>query len=70
MCPLNVFFCECSFVGNVYFLGESIDFAEETNACIKFNSKDYIWKELAGMNAARADASCTVFEAKIVVTGE
>ena len=61
-------FCACSFMGNAYILGGNYNWVT-LNSCLKINPADCSWKEVAKMNISRSNASCTVFEGKIVVSG-
>ena len=61
-------FCVCSLMGNAYVSGGYIQ-QEIINSCLMFNAADCSWKEVAKMNISRSNASCTVFEGKIVVSG-
>ena len=46
------------------------DFQREIfNSCLMFIPADCSWKEVAEINESRYNASCTVFEGKIVVSG-
>ena len=54
-------FCACSFMDNVYVLGEY--------GCMQFITKNNTWKKIASMQRVRRDASCTSFEGRIVVCG-
>ena len=60
-------FCACSFMDNVYIVGGCIAFT--TNLCIKFDTTNRSWKEVARMNEPRRNASCTVFEGRVVISG-
>ena len=59
-------FCGCSFMDSVYVIG---GFYPRGNSCIKFNTQNRQWNDVAGLNESRTSASCTVFEGRIVVSG-
>ena len=40
-----------------------------TSSCLVLNTTNKTWKEVSEMNDARCDASCVVFEGRIVVSG-
>ena len=61
-------FCACSFMSTVFVIGGNTD-NTATNSCLRFDTKDCSWKEVAGMNEARTYAACAVFEERIVVCG-
>ena len=66
MCDKRIGYSVCSFIGSAYVLGGFIrTFA--INSCLKLDRTR--WTKVAGMNEPRKDASCAVFEGKIVVTG-
>ena len=60
-------FCACSFIGNAYVLGGALQGV--LNSCLMFSPADCSWKEVAEMSVSRFNASCAVFEGKIVVCG-
>ena len=60
-------FCACSFIDNVYVIGGYL--RGSTNSCLKYNTKDQSWTEVAKLNEARDYAACAVFKGTIVVSG-
>ena len=62
-------YCSCAFMNKIYFIGGTGKHRRSVNYCMEFDTKDYKWKKIARMNEARGDASCTVFEGRLVVTG-
>ena len=60
-------FCACSFINNIYVIGGHV--GDSINSCIKFNTNDHKWEEVARLEEARRDASCAVFEGKVVTSG-
>ena len=71
-------FCACSFMGDIFVFGGNVNSnvegywygtPVEINSCVKFNTTDCTWKEVAKMREAKDDASCSVFEGKLVVSG-
>ena len=63
-------FCACSFIDSIYVIGGYFDDTmTTTNFCLMCNITNKTWTQVARMNEARCDASCVVFEGRIVVTG-
>ena len=72
-------FCACAFMDKIFmFGGEYFDknrfVYEMINSCLQFDTKqqywsDKSWKEVSGMNRARAFADCAVFQGSIAVSG-
>ena len=69
-------FSACSFIEDIYVFGgflsnytNSCLLEDETSSCLVFNTMSNTWNKIACMNVARQNASCTVFEGRIVVTG-
>ena len=60
-------FCVCSFIDSIYLIGGFL--REETDTCLEFKTIDKSWKTISKMNQLRSDASCVVFEGRIVVSG-
>ena len=71
-------FCACSFMSDIFVFGGNVNSnvegywygtPVEINSCVKFNTTDCTWEEVAEMREAKDDASCAVFEGKLVVSG-
>ena len=63
-------FCACAFMGKVYVVGGRYSKVfKNTNSCLRFDTKDSSWKEVAVINEARSSAACAVFEGRIIVSG-
>ena len=72
-------FCACAFmdkvfiIGGYYFVRDDNELYEPefdaTNSCLQYDTKDNTWKEVVGMNEARRNTACAVFEGNIVVSG-
>ena len=60
-------FCACSFMSNLYIIGGCIE--DDTNSCVKFNTKDRSWEKITAMNEIKCYAACTVLAGRIVVSG-
>ena len=60
-------FCVCSFLNSAYIIGGII--TQGINSCLKFDTANLTWSEIAEIKEPRFDASCTVYEGKTVVTG-
>ena len=60
-------FCACSFMGSVYIVGGYLE--GSTSSCVQFDTKYQSWKTISRINQARFNASCAVFEGKVVVSG-
>ena len=58
-------FCACSFMDSVYVIGGY----PRRQSCIKFNTNNRQWNEVARLSEGRIKASSTVFEGSIVVSG-
>ena len=68
MCDYRLNYCVCAFMNNIFVIGGSRcqDVTYITiNTCFKFDTKNNEWKEVAGMNEARGNASCAVFQGNI-----
>ena len=61
------YYCACSFIDSFYVLGGVLN--NYTNSCLVFNTTNKTWREVAGMYGGRDNASCAVFEGRIVITG-
>ena len=61
-------FCACSFINGIYVFGGFLE-GENTSSCLGLSTTNKMWREIARMNESRYNASCVVFEGKIVVTG-
>ena len=61
-------FCACSFIDKLYVIGGFSRLVASTS-CIEFDTKHLKWNEIAGMNEARYESACAVFEGRIVVSG-
>ena len=62
-------FCACAFMDKIFIIAGKYYNKRITNYCNQFDTKDYTWKEIAGMKEAREYAACAVFEGRIVVSG-
>ena len=60
-------FCACSFIDSLYVLTGFLNYC--INSCLVFDTTNITWKEISRINEARFDASCVVFEGRIVVSG-
>ena len=60
-------FCACSFIDNIYVIGGHV--GESTNSCIKFNTNNHKWEQVARLKEARQDSACVVFEGNVVASG-
>ena len=60
-------YCTCSFIDDVYFIGEH--FNKENTSCVAFSTTNKKWREIAEMKVAKRFVSCVVFEGRIVVSG-
>ena len=60
-------FCVCSLMDNAYVVGGYL--RGQTTDCVKFDTKNRSWKKIATMNQARFNASCALFEGRIVMSG-
>ena len=60
--------CAYAFMDQIFILGSGDD-CPPSNVCIKLDTKDMKWKEVARMNEFRRRAACTIFEGKIFVSG-
>ena len=56
-------FCACSFMDNVYVMGDYI------NRCMVFNKNTQQWNNIANMNDDRIFHAIEIFEGRIVVSG-
>lgn len=63
----RICFCACSFIDSIYVIG-GFRYGY-MNCCLEFNTKNKSWRKTASIKVAREDASCTVFEGRIVVSG-
>ena len=63
------FFCLCAFIDKIFIIGGTFRHWTRTKSCFQFGTKYYNWKEVAGMNEAREDAACAVFDGTVVVSG-
>ena len=68
--------CSCVFMDKIFIFGGfhkkdvyDDDYIITTKSCLEFNTKYNNFKEIAGMNVARWDAACTIFEESILVSG-
>ena len=65
-------FCTCAFMDKIFLFGGG-DKGDKnrvaTNSCLQFDTSDYSWNEVSGMNNARWGAACAVYEERIVVSG-
>ena len=57
-------YCACSFMDKVFILGGSL-----SSSCIEFNTTTRKWRQVARMKESRRNSSCTVFEGRVVVSG-
>ena len=63
-------FCVCSFMQKVYVIGGYGKMNDiSINSCMCYDIKSNKWTYIASMIDCRQNASCAVFEGKIVVTG-
>ena len=66
-------FCICSFMKKIYVIGGYRGKQENFGSCINssmcYDIKNNKWTYVASMIESRNNASCAVFEGKIVVTG-
>ena len=61
-------FCACSFMSDIFVLGGTLG-SDQLSSCVKLNTASYAWEEVASMREVKDDASCAVFEGKLVVSG-
>ena len=61
-------FCVCSFMQKIIVIGGHINY-KSINSCMAYDIKTNQWNYIASMNESRDNASCTVFNGKLVVTG-
>ena len=64
----RIAFIACAFMHKVFIFGGDIG-GSISNSCLEFDTRDYSWKDVSGMNNARWVAACAVFKDKIVVSG-
>ena len=64
----RIAFSVCAFMHKVFIFGGDIG-GSIINSCLEFDTRDYSWKDVSGMNNARWVAACAVFKDKIVVSG-
>ena len=62
----------CAFMDKIFIIGginrqPCIDI--DTNSCTQLDTNDGNWKEVNGMNEARGDPACAVFQGRLVVSG-
>ena len=72
MCDDREDYCVCAMANKIYVVGgcyNSNNNYIETNSCMVFDIDAKNWNEIAGMNQARRNAACVVFEEKVVVSG-
>ena len=69
-------FCVCSFMQNIYVMGGNKTVSRpygyiysSCNACMCYNVRTKTWTYIASMSESRHNASCAIFEGKIVVSG-
>ena len=67
MYDYRVSFSACSFIKGIYVFGGFLGY--QTSSCLVFDTKNETWTQIARMNQIRCDASCVVFEGRIVVSG-
>ena len=61
-------YCVCAFMDKIFFIGGNKD-GVQINFCLQFDTYDYSWKEVSGINKERSCAACAVYEERIVVSG-
>ena len=54
---------------NIFIIGGCSTTEDHLSSCLKFDTKDVKWKEVAAMNEAKAFAACAVFKGRVVVSG-
>ena len=64
----RIAFSACAFMHKVFIFGGDIG-GSIINSCLEFDTRDYSWKDVSGMNNTRWVAACAVFKDKIVVSG-
>ena len=71
MCDDRWYFCACSYMSDAYVLAGRLGrvLTNRTNSCARFNIKTGKWTEIARLEEARSNASCAVFEGRVVVSG-
>ena len=66
-------FCACAFMGEVYLFGGQNKKSSTLDSCLRLHvfscKKNLKWKQIAAMSQLRRDASCSIFEGNIVVSG-
>ena len=69
--PVNrIAYTVCKFMNKIFITGGYDEHSRrDTNSCLKFDTKDNSWEEVAGMKEARAYSACAVFDERIVVSG-
>ena len=61
-------YCVCSFMDDLFIIGGTKN-DKLTDSCMKFNTKDCKWHEVARRSETRCSAACAVFEGTVVVSG-
>ena len=64
------FFSFCSFMCCIYIIGCWFNDYKDTDKCYKYNTITNNWYKIANKNFKRYETTCSVFEGKIVVTGD
>ena len=68
-------FCVCAFENKVFIFGGNYPCINHpspevaTSSCLQFDTNDYKWNQIAGMNQERRWAACANFNGRIVVSG-
>ena len=60
-------YCACAIMNKIYIIGGIAD--NITDSCIEVNMSKNEFKDVNGMNKARTQAACAVFEGRIVISG-
>ena len=55
-------FCACSFMSDIFVMGGTLG-QDQLSSCVKLNTANCAWEEVADMRQVKDDASCAVFEA-------
>ena len=66
-------YCVCAFMSSLFMIGGCYlrrgGRYTRISSCLEFDTRNFSWKEVAGLHEARRLAACAVFEENIVVCG-